>query len=156
MKMFVVLLFLATNSYANQPSQTEVRSLFQKAVIEENSCRYLIKMLDSYNENNNSILAGYKACATMILAKYAFNPFAKLSTFLKGRILLEKCIALNKQNLELRFLRFTIQSKAPFFLGYRSSLKEDGSILINSAVNLKDTNFKQMIAAFLTTEGYLK
>lgn len=114
MKGLMFLLLMAANSYADIPSKSEVRSAFQKAAIEERSCSGLIKMLEVYNENNNPLLAGYKACATMMMAKYVFNPFTKLSYFSKGKSLLEKCIKADKQNIELRFLRYTVQKKRLF------------------------------------------
>lgn len=156
MKTFAVLLLIATKSYATFTSHTEVRAIFQKAAIEESSCKYLIKMLDGYNEKNNPLLGGYKSCATMMMAKYVFNPFTKLSHFSKGKTLLEKCIAADKQNIELRFLRYAVQRKAPFFLNYNSSLKEDRSILTNGVVQLKDPQLKKMITTFLTNESTIK
>lgn len=156
MKIFIALLLISTSSYANLPSQAEVRSVFQQAAKEEKSCRGLIKMLEVYNEKNSPVLAGYKACATMMLAKYVFNPFTKLSHFSKGKSLLEKCIAADKQNIELRFLRYTVQRKAPFFLNYNSAIKQDRSILTQAVPQLKDLKLKNMITAFLTTEGTLK
>lgn len=156
MKIFAVLLFIATKCYGNFVSQAEVRTEFQKAAAEEKPCRDLIRLLQDYNEKNNPLLAGYRACATMMMAKYVFNPLTKLSYFSKGRSLLEKCIAADKQNIELRFLRYCVQRKAPFFLNYNSAIKEDRAILINSVPGLKDQGLKKMITRFLTIENTLK
>jgi hypothetical protein len=156
MKIFAVLLFISTNSYAIFPMQSEVRSAFRKAATEEKSCSGFLKMLEGYNEKNSPLLAGYKACATMMMAKYVFNPFTKLSHFSKGRSLLEKCIAADKQNIELRFLRYTVQTKAPFFLQYRSSLKEDEAMITKSVSNLKDTELKKIIVDLLKSERIIK
>lgn len=152
MKSFTILLLITTQTYGKLPSQSEVREVFQKATVEERSCRNLLKLLEDYNEKNSPLLAGYKACATMIMAKYVVNPFTKLSYFSKGKLLLEKCITIDKQNIELRFLRYTIQRKVPFFLQYRSSLKEDERMIKGAVVNLKDTELKKMISEFLIAE----
>jgi len=149
MKLFAVLLFIAINSYASLPSQKEVRFAFQKAVTDEKSCRNLIKLLDEYNEKN-------KASATMLMAKYSFSPITKLSNFLKGKKLLERSIAADTQNIELRYLRYIIQRKSPFYLQYKSSLKEDDSILMKAVLNLKDRDLKKMIMAFLNSERVFK
>lgn len=156
MKLLVAFLFIATNSYASGPSQPEVRALFHKAATEEKACIHLIKKLDGYNEKNNPLLAGYKACATMMLAKYSFNPFTKLSNFWKGKTLLEKSIAADKQSIELRFLRYTIQKKAPLFLQYRSSIKEDELMVTKALPKLNDSNLKIMIVDFLRQERVIK
>jgi hypothetical protein len=155
LKLFGILLFISVNCYADAPSQTQVRALFKSAVTDEHSCRNMVKLLEGFKENNNTLLGGYKACATIMMAKYVFNPFSKLSYFLKGKSLLEKCISSDKNNIELRLLRIIIQTKAPFFLGYRSSMDEDRSILMRSLGGIHDIDLKKMITTFLTTEGYL-
>jgi hypothetical protein len=152
MKVYLLLLLLAGNSYATIPTKSEVRSSFQNAAEKEASCRALIKMLEGYDEKNNPLLAGYKACATMMMARYVFNPFTKLSYFSKGRSLLEKCIAADKQNIELRFLRYSVQRKAPFFLNYRSSLKQDEGMITQALLHVEDTELKQIIVDFLKSE----
>jgi hypothetical protein len=152
MKLFIVLLFTVASSYAAFPSQPEVRCLFQKAATGENACRTLVRMLAPYNETNNPLLGGYKACGTMMMAKYVLNPFTKLSYFLKGRSILEKCIAADAENIELRFLRYTIQKKAPFFLNYRSSVNEDKRIITGTVAGIKDTGLKKMIIDFLRSD----
>lgn len=153
MKILLFLFFATTFNYTNNDPISEVRRVFQKAATEEISCRYLVKKLDGYTELNNPLMAGYKACATMMMAKYVLNPFSKLSYFNKGKILLEKCINTEKENIELRFLRFSAQTKTPFFLGYKYALKEDRDLLMNALVNLEDNYLKQMILNFLKNEG---
>lgn len=157
MRKLLLILFLATVSqtFAGEPSQQDVRLLFRKAATEEKSCKMLISLLQPYNEKNNPVLAGYKACATMMMANYNFNPITKLSNFVKGRNLLEKAIDVQKENIELRFLRFSIQTNIPSFLGYKSSIKEDKSILIGAVAGLQDLPLKQWIASYLKGSSYL-
>lgn len=155
-KLFLILLLsLVANSFAAAPAQPDVRVLFQKAATEEKSCKMLIDLLQGYNKDNNPVLAGYRACATMMMANYNFNPISKLSNFIKGRNLLEKSIEVQKQNVELRFLRFTIQTNIPSFLGYKSSIQEDKNILINSVAGLQDLQLKQWVTSYLKKSSYL-
>ncbi len=152
---FLLLVFISAESFANVPPQNEVRILFQYSAIKEDSCKKLITILNSYNEENNPLLAGYKACATMMMAKYVFNPFSKLSSFYKGRNLLEKSIEADKENIELRFLRFSIQNSVPSFLGYKSSIDNDKLFLMNRLSTVKDTSLKQWIVSFLKQSDYV-
>lgn len=144
-----------TNNYANNFTIEQVRELYKKSSKEEISCKKLIESLQSYNENNNTSFAAYRACATMIMAKYVTGPINKLSKFNEGKNLLEKCIENDKQNVELRFLRFTVQSNAPTFLGYNSSLKLDKNFLLNKFSSISDKQLKNTVISFLKSSSYL-
>lgn len=155
-KLILILLFTTSHLiFAAVPSVTEVRNLYQKAAIESKSCTKIITLLDSYTEKNNALLAGYKACATMMMANYVSNPYSKLSNFREGKNLLEKCIKTDSENIELRFLRFSVQSKAPSFLGYNSSIKSDKKYLINSIQSISDADLKERIISFLKNSEHL-
>jgi hypothetical protein len=91
----------------------------------------------------------------MIMAKYVISPINKLSKFKNGKNLLEKCIETDNKNVEIRFLRFTIQCNAPLFLGYYSSLKSDKIFLLNSIPKVKDLQLKNIIISFLKSSSYL-
>jgi hypothetical protein len=152
---FLLFLIFSRHGLAGLQAQTEVRTLYQKAATEEESCQKLLTLLKPFNESNNALLTGYKACATMMMANYVSNPFSKLSRFLKGKKLLEKAIQADRENAELRFLRFTVQTNAPSFLGYRHATNEDKLFLIKSVAFLTDTNLKQMITSFLVKSNHL-
>jgi len=147
--------FLSAAIHAQDISLNEVRMLYQESAGEKKSCAKLITLLQSYNETNNPTLAGYKACATMMMARYSFNPINKLSDFIDGRSLLEKCIVTDTKNIELRLLRFTVQNEAPSFLGYKTSITEDKTFLIRSVSKIKDIQLKQFVLSFLKSSAYL-
>ena len=147
--IFPLSLIFIFQSFSNLYAQNEMRLLYQKAATEEASCKKLLHLLRPFNENNNALLAGYKASGTMMMAKYVFSPLRKLSFFSKGKKLMEKAIEKDKENIELRFLRFMVQTNAPSFLGYRSAIQEDKLFLIQSIPTPGDKNLEQFILSFL-------
>lgn len=151
----LLLVITANRIYAHSPAISEVRVLYKGAASNSISCSTLLSLLDLFNENNNPLLAGYKACATMIMATYVINPFKKLSIFKQGKLLLEGSIAKDKKNIELRFLRFSVQTEAPQFLGYNKAMQEDKSFIIKNFAGLTDLQLKQLIISFLRTSTYL-
>lgn len=146
--IFLFILFSA-KSYAGDLPIQEVRRLYQASANKEEISIQLISILEKNNEHNNPTLAAYKACATMMMAKYVSNPFRKLSYFKGGKQLLEKCVAADNGNAEIRYLRLTVQSNAPSFLGYNQSITVDKQFLVHAVYNLKDLVLKQMINSFL-------
>ena len=150
-KRFIIygLILFSTNSFADVPSISRVRSLFEQADIHKSSCIELIKLLEPYNEINFPILMGYKACGTMMMAKHVQNPFSKLLHFRKGKKMLEAVIAGHSKVVELRFLRYSIQTNAPSFLGYNNHIAEDKMFLKEAAPSLDDAALRDKIYTYL-------
>ncbi len=153
--IFLLSVLLSTKMIMASPLHEEVRTLYKQAASEEKSCKKLITLLSAYTPQNDPLLSGYKACATMMMAKYTFNPMNKWANFSEGKKLLEDAIAADRQNIELRFLRFSVQTQAPSFLGYNDAIANDKSILLNAVHTLKDIRLKQLIVSFLKDSEYL-
>ncbi len=156
-KIFLMacMLGFSMSCLAAVPSIAEVRLQYRKAATEENSCKDLIALLAPYNEKNDPLLSGYKAGATMMMAKYVFSPFGKLSYFNRGKKMMEKAIEADKENAELRFLRFGVQTNIPFFLGYKNDIETDKSFILQSISHLGDPQLKQFIISYLNRSGEL-
>jgi hypothetical protein len=137
------------------PSLQEVRIHYQSAATKENDCRQLLKELETVEEKSNPVLGGYRASAMMMMANHVFNPFKKLSYFNDGKALLERSIAADGQNVELRFLRFAAQSECPSFLNYNSQVDADKQLLLNSLSQIKDQQLKKMLCDFLSNSKQL-
>jgi hypothetical protein len=151
MKLIACFLIILSdlNYLANDPSLSSIRLKFHNSTSSEKVCKDLIKQLEPYNEKNNPLLLGYKGGATMLMATHVVNPFSKLSYFKKGRISLEKAIQADKNNVELRFLRYTVQTNIPSFLGYGSHLEKDRIFLRESVNGVKDNDLKKIITSYL-------
>jgi hypothetical protein len=107
----------------------EVRELFYKATESRKVAEEFREKMTVANEQL-PVFLGYKAMAEMLMANYSFNPINKISYFNKGKDLLEKSVKLAPKSAELRFLRFSIQTNAPSFLLYKSSIEEDKKVIL--------------------------
>jgi len=129
----------------------QVRSLYEQAPVHKASCGALIALLQPYDEKNPLFL-GYKGCAHMIMAKHVSGPFTKLSYFKKGKNMLERPIQADSHNIELRFLRLTIQKNAPALLGYNGDIKADRLFLRDNRENISDSSLRILIRRYLDKE----
>ncbi len=105
----------------------------------------------SKNATEPTVLA-YAAGAEMASAQYKFSPFAKLSAFNSGKAKLESIVMANLENVEVRFIRLSIQLKCPAFLGYNKSVKPDRVYILNELPILRKTDvelYKYILAFFL-------
>ena len=153
MKLTVLLLLIITQTSLAQSTTPlhQLRSLYREASQHEEKCRQLSTISVPEKGSHVSAMKGYKAAATMMMAKYVFNPLSKISYFRKGKDMLEKAILADGKNVELRFLRYTIQTNAPSFLGYNKSVSTDRQYLLKSLPQITDPALKNMIVSYLNT-----
>ncbi|RZL40826.1 MAG: hypothetical protein EOP00_26035 [Pedobacter sp.] len=130
----------------------ELRDLYERAPVSETANLKLNKFLET-KQSNNALINGYKGAGTMILANHVFNPITKLSKFNKGKKLIERAIKDEPNNIELRYIRFTIQTNLPGFLGYKGNIKSDKVFLINGLSGLADTDLRDRIVDYLIKPG---
>ena len=157
MKGLLLISFLWCHAivFANTPSMNTIRSLYEKASTEERSCKQLIQLLSDYNEHNNPLLSGYKASGIMMMANHVMNPFSKFSYFKKGKKMLEKAVAADLNNVELRFLRFAVQTNIPSFLQYSDSIEKDKSFMLKAMPDLNNIPLKEMMSSYFEKSDYL-
>ncbi len=147
--MSSVIFLLIWSLSAPDLSVHEVRLQFHAATSSEKVCSKLIVSLERYTEKDHPLYTGYRGGANMVMAKHVLNPFNKLSYFKRGRDLLERAIRSDRNNVELRFLRYTIQTNVPGILGYKSNLEADRQYIERSLGTLKDAELKKIIIAYL-------
>ncbi|MCA5005752.1 hypothetical protein [Sphingobacterium bovistauri] len=90
-------------------------------------CYDMITDLEAHGKDKK--LLGFLGAYTMIKANHQLNPINKLSSFNKGKKILENAIKASPTDVELRYVRYAIQSSIPSFLGYNHNLSEDKELL---------------------------
>jgi outer membrane protein assembly factor BamD (BamD/ComL family) len=141
-KILALILFGFFNGPGDCKNMTEVRAKYGN-IETEKELNDFIRLLDSFE----CIHTGpYEASATMQKAQYALAPWTKYNYFKKGKKMLEDFILEYPDDVEARYVRFLVQSHAPFFLGYNGELEEDASVIRNN-IDQKDLSdsYKQQI-----------
>lgn len=118
-----ILLIIASFSLGMDIS--EIRDLFTRASENESDCIRLVELTDGYNIDYKPVVYAYHAAAEMTMANHVVWPGSKFSYFKHGRIKLEMVVEKNKENVEIRFIRYAVQKGSPSFLDYNANLKED-------------------------------
>lgn len=154
--IFISLTFISTCAFATEKNIdiNDVRMLYKKSATSESACREMVQMLAKFDEQH-PLLLGYKASGTMMMAKYVFNPFSKLSYFKKGKQMLEKAIEADKTCFELRFLRFAAQTNVPSFLGYHDRIENDKDFMLKGLTEMTDKKLKELVFPMLSQSKYL-
>lgn len=156
MKILLLITFLLTGTYiaSTKPELKQVRALFFEAASEKTAAVKLAQLMSTVDMEDAPVLICYKGVAEMMQAKYAFNPFSKLSKFNKGKALIEEAIKMDPHNLEMRFLRFSIQTNLPSLLKYDQQIKDDKVFLLNKINNIQDKDLKLKVFTYLSSSKY--
>jgi len=135
----------------------QIRKLYHGAAeIKQDAMQLNQLMLRVDSGTGAPVMICYKGANEMIQAKYLLNPFSKFEKFLKGKQLIEKAISRDTLNLEMRFIRYSIQTNLPAFLAYHDNLGADKQfLLVNTWVN-KDAELKGIIINYLSTLPAIK
>jgi hypothetical protein len=127
---------------------SQIREKYHLAIYNEKIANALDAELQAL-EGGESIFKGYQGAVKMLLASFAFMPNTKYAFFTNGKVLLEKAIIESPSDLELRYLRLSIQQNTPSFLGYKSDIETDKQLLLRGVSDVKDADLKIRIKSYL-------
>lgn len=149
MRAFVVLLsvlFLNT-SFCNS-DLNELRTNYNKAVQDKVLCKMMIDELEE-SKTISAIYLAYLGGFQTIWANHVLNPIIKLQSFKKGKKNIEQAINIEPDNVEIRFIRLSVQKNAPSFLGYHDDIKEDRNFIIKNKDRVSSTVLQKNIEMLL-------
>lgn len=142
----------------NSPYQpATLRRHYEQAAADKAAGERFYDLLANYNDGNALVL-GYKGAAQAIRARDA-SMFNKLSYAQDALRTFEQAVALDPKNPEIRFLRFSVESNLPAFLGLSPHVEEDKVLLLNSALahpnSGLDAEAFQTVRDFLVERGHV-
>lgn len=121
------------------------RQLYATAYKDEQAAKELLQLVRSGKEETGAVQTAYHGAALMVRASQVMPAGRKLKLFKEGRNLIEKAMAMDPENVEVRFLRMTVQENAPKILGYNDRIANDKHFILEHFPTLKDAGLRQMI-----------
>ena len=129
-----------------------IRKTIVQAVNNERITDSLLQKLKPFSEKN-PLLMGYVGTLQALKSKHHWNPYSKLKYLQLATKTMNKAVAGAPMNLEIRFMRFSIQHYTPSFLGYSKQLAEDRQVLVKlyetQNFGTADAIFLKSIAQFM-------
>ena len=119
-----------------------VRQSYEPAVKNEKLCKTLMEQLSK--ETGNVVFLGYLGAYQTIWTNHTINPIAKLNTFNKGKKNIEQALKIAPDNIELHFIRLSIQVNCPDFLQYSSHINEDKKFIKSNIDKVESQSLKAM------------
>jgi hypothetical protein len=150
MRIFLVVLLFWANSASGQDSLLmEIRQNIGEVFKTESVCLNFKEAFDRTDISNNNLLLGYKGAIELGMARHHPNLIKKMGYFGDGKECLEKSITISPESIELRFLRLTIQTNLPTFLGYSDDIEKDKAFVLSHLKYAPSDEFKKRASNFI-------
>ena len=145
-------------NYVSSPFHpATLRRHYELAAADKAAGEKFYKLLADYKERDALVL-GYKAASEAIRARDA-SMFNKLTYVQDAARTFEQAVSLAPQNPEIRFLRFSVESNLPPFLGLSKHVDEDKEMLLNAALSHPgsglDSEAFRTVRSFLVGRGHV-
>ena len=126
---------LPSEDYMERLRLTYYRSVDDEEVMDDLEKLIFSEEFGSDSSGQPAIIVAYKGAFEALKAKHAFWPVSKLNYLNKSLEILSKAIEIEPNNLEIRFLRFSILHHVPGILGHSDETQEDAEIIYHLVIN---------------------
>ncbi|RCH55612.1 hypothetical protein DJ568_06890 [Mucilaginibacter hurinus] len=152
MRRFIILAFIAMlpftkNAVANDVDPVVIRQHLITALKSSKTTDSLFNRLDAI-KNKTGLVTGYIATLQALKAIHAWNPYNKIKHLNRSEKSYRAAVAADPTNIEVRFMRFSVEHNVPGFLGYNKNLANDRQEIITQ---LKKKNYAHNDHAFVST-----
>ena len=106
---------------ANDSATEKLRVWYVEAVDNESKIESALSLIKEISVDHPIVLA-YQGAFEALKAKHVWSPYTKLECLNQGQNILRKAIQKDPDNVEIRFLRFSINHYLPDFLRDSSEL----------------------------------
>lgn len=144
MKALVISCFIFftigfTPAKANDHDPKTIRKQLLTAIKSSKTTDSLYTSLDAV-KHKSALITGYLATLQALKAIHAWNPFTKLKYLNAAEKTYTDAVTADPHNIEIRFMRFSVEHNVPGFLGYHKNLETDRKTIIEQ---LKKKNYSE-------------
>jgi len=133
-----------------------LRRHYEQAAADKSAGEKFYKLLADYKDRDALVL-GYKGAAEAIRARDA-SMFNKLTYIQDAARTFEQAVSIDPHNAEVRFLRFSVESNLPPFLGLSKHLDEDKEVILKAALGHPksglDAEAFRIVREFMVKRGH--
>ena len=147
--IFISLFFLTANL-----DISDVRNNYKEAVTSQSKVNLLNESLKNVTKNDDKRLVAYKGAAIALAARYLKGAKLKSKTFKSGVELVEFAIDKKPLDMEVRFVRLSIQQNSPKFLGYNKEIEGDKSFILTNFNTIRSKEFNKYLKSYILESDF--
>jgi len=138
--IILISLCFSYKGFGQQLSCNDIRLQLEEATLSESTARNLLTSLEEVKDKT-ALITAFQASANGILCLHVSNPVKRIKIAKEAVRLANSAVEEDNNNLEIRFIRFAIESQIPKVLGMSSHVKTDRQYLLS---NFNQTSFQQI------------
>jgi len=147
---FILLILTALSLNIQSLNFDAVRTAYKEAAQDKSKVEAFHKRLSKVTKEDNAVLIAYKGASIALLAKKAKTIKDKKEGFIKGVSFVEYALKKAPNNIEVRFIRLSIQENTPKLLKYKGNLEEDKLFILAQFKNIKFSHLKNHIKDYIS------
>ena len=147
--MKLSLLLISLFILAINPNIKEVRENYKQAVTSKSEAVSFNDYLKKITKEDDQRLVAYKGASITLTARYLKGAKEKGISFKKGVEWVEYAIERKPLDMEVRFVRLSIQQNSPKFLGYNKEIESDKSFILTNFNTIRSKDFKAYLKSYI-------
>lgn len=147
-KKFLIIVALLVSVLASSQDLKELRLEYPKAVENVEIFTKFDGELAKVNSLSKAVLLAYKGAAYTLKAKFAKERKDKKEFFREGASLLESAVKADPENIEIRYIRLSVQENTPKVLKYNKDIEEDKEFVLKNYATISSKELKGIIKEF--------
>lgn len=148
MKYLFLIAFFITVFGAAQDLNS-IRLQYPDAVKSSELTDKMVNELSNLTSEKHTTLLAYKGALLTLKAKFSKSKNEKKEFFKEGVVLIENEIKADASNIEIRYLRISVQENSPRFLGYHQNIKEDKEFILENYSRISSRVLKDVIFEYV-------
>ncbi len=145
------LLFFAlfVSGFLNAQDLNEIRQQYPISVESAEITSKLNGELSDITKSSKPELQVYKGAVLTLMAKFVKSKKEKKQYFKDGVALIENAINASPKNIELRYIRLSVQENSPRFLGYQENIEADKLFILENYASISSKEVKSVLHDFI-------
>ena len=146
---YLFLIALLVSIVGNSQDLNDIRLQYPKAVENAGITTKLDGELSKIDTSGKPVLLAYKGAVLTLRAKFAKARSDKKEYFKEGVSLIESAVKAEPSNIEIRYIRMSVQENSPRFLGYHKNIEEDKEFILKNYATVTSKELKVIIKDFV-------
>lgn len=148
LKPIVFLIFLIS-VFGNAQDLNKIRLEYPQAVNNFELVSQMEGTLTNIKSGDNVVLMAYKGAVSALNAKFSKQKNEKKKFFKAAIVLIEDALKMDPKNIEIRYIRLSVQQNSPKFLGYHKNIEKDKEFVLTNYENIASKDLRNLIKDFI-------